>query len=471
MFAAASRNRPSPGSVNQFNEPGRFAMRTPSGSEAINQDRRQLLNTAAMGIATAGAASLFPAHPAPAATSDEIHSFRVNVPEEALVDLRRRINATRWPDRETVPDESQGVQLATIQEVARYWGTDYDWRKCEAKLNALPQFMTEIDGLDIHFIHVRSKHENALPLIVTHGWPGSVIEQLKIIDPLTNPTAHGASASDAFHLVIPSIPGYGFSARPATTGWGPDRTARAWVVLMKRLGYSQFVSQGGDLGAVVSHVMAKQAPPELLGIHVNLPATTPPDIAKALQCGDPPPSGLSADERRAYEQLTSLFTKKRAYATMMGTRPQTLYGLADSPIGLATWLLDHGDGYGQPAAAIISAVLGRTINGHPADGLTRDDVLDDVTLYWLTNTAISSARFYWENKFSVYNAANISIPAAVSVFPGENYQAPRSWTEQAYQKLIYYNNVDKGGHYAAWEQPQLFSEEVRAGFRSLRKSI
>jgi pimeloyl-ACP methyl ester carboxylesterase len=471
MFAAASRNRPSPGSVNQFNEPGRFAMRTPSGSEAINQDRRQLLNTAAMGIATAGAASLFPAHPAPAATSDEIHSFRVNVPEEALVDLRRRINATRWPDRETVPDESQGVQLATIQEVARYWGTDYDWRKCEAKLNALPQFMTEIDGLDIHFIHVRSKHENALPLIVTHGWPGSVIEQLKIIDPLTNPTAHGASASDAFHLVIPSIPGYGFSARPATTGWGPDRTARAWVVLMKRLGYSQFVSQGGDLGAVVSHVMAKQAPPELLGIHVNLPATIPPDISKALQCGDPPPSGLSADERRAYEQLTSLFTKKRAYATMMGTRPQTLYGLADSPIGLATWLLDHGDGYGQPAAAIISAVLGRTINGHPADGLTRDDVLDDVTLYWLTNTAISSARFYWENKFSVYNAANISIPAAVSVFPGENYQAPRSWTEQAYQKLIYYNNVDKGGHYAAWEQPQLFSEEVRAGFRSLRKSI
>jgi pimeloyl-ACP methyl ester carboxylesterase len=471
MFAAASRNRPSPGSVNQFNEPGRFAMRTPSGSEAINQDRRQLLNTAAMGIATAGAASLFPAHPAPAATSDEIHSFRVNVPEEALVDLRRRINATRWPDRETVPDESQGVQLATIQEVARYWGTDYDWRKCEAKLNALPQFMTEIDGLDIHFIHVRSKHENALPLIVTHGWPGSVIEQLKIIDPLTNPTAHGASASDAFHLVIPSIPGYGFSARPATTGWGPDRTARAWVVLMKRLGYSQFVSQGGDLGAVVSHVMAKQAPPELLGIHVNLPATTPPDIAKALQCGDPPPSGLSADERRAYEQLTGLFTKKRAYATMMGTRPQTLYGLADSPVGLATWLLDHGDGYGQPAAAIISAVLGRTINGHPAYGLTRDDVLDDITLYWLTNTAISSARFYWENKFSVYNAANISIPAAVSVFPGENYQAPRSWTEQAYQKLIYYNNVDKGGHYAAWEQPQLFSEEVRAGFRSLRKSI
>jgi pimeloyl-ACP methyl ester carboxylesterase len=403
-------------------------MRTRSGFEVIDLDRRQLLSTAAMGIAAAGAASLFPAYPVPAATSDDIRPFRIDVPEEALVELRSRINATRWPDRETVTDESQGVQLATMQEVARYWGIDYDWRKCEAKLNALPQFMTEIDGLDIHFIHVRSKHENALPLIVTHGWPGSVIEQLKIIDPLTNPTAHGASASDAFHLVIPSIPGYGFSARPTTTGWGPDRTARAWVVLMKRLGYSQFVAQGGDLGAVVSHVMAKQAPPELLGIHVNLPATIPAGIAKALQSGDPLPSGLSADERRAYEQLTNLFTKKRAYAIEMGTRPQTLYGLADSPVGLAAWLLDHGDGYGQPAAAIISAVLGRTINGHPADGLARDDVLDDITLYWLTNTAISAARFYWENKFNVYNAANISIPAAVSVFPGENYQAPRSWT-------------------------------------------
>ena len=471
MLAGSKQNRPSRGSVNQFNERWKFTMRTRSGSEVIDQDRRQLLSTAAMGIAAAGAASLFPMCPAPAATSDEIRPFRVNVPEDALVDLRRRINATRWPDQETVMDESQGVQLETIQEVARYWGTEYDWRKGEAKLNALPQFMTEIDGLDIHFIHVRSKHENALPVIVTHGWPGSVIEQLKIIDPLTNPTAHGASASDAFHLVIPSIPGYGFSARPTTVGWDPDRTARAWVVLMKRLGYSQFVAQGGDLGAVVSHVMAKQAAPELLGIHVNLPATIPSDIAKALRSGDPPPSGLLADERRAYEQLTNLFTKKRAYATMMATRPQTLYGTADSPVGLAAWLLDHGDGYGQPAAAIMSAVLGRTINGHPADGLTRDDVLDDITLYWLTNTAISSARFYWENKFNVYNAADISIPAAVSVFPGENYQAPRSWTERAYHKLIYYNNVDKGGHYAAWEQPQLFSEEVRAGFRALRKSI
>jgi pimeloyl-ACP methyl ester carboxylesterase len=307
-----------------------------------------------------------------------------------------------------------------------------------------------------------------LPLIVTHGWPGSVIEQLKIIDPLTNPGAHGASAADAFHLVIPSLPGYGFSAKPTSTGWGPDRTARAWVVLMKRLGYTQFVAQGGDLGAGVCTAMAKQAPPELLGIHTNFPGTIPPDIARALQCGDPPPAALSADERRAYEQLTNLFTKKRAYAQMMATRPQTLYGLADSPVGLAAWLFDHGDGYGQPAAAITSAVLGRTISGHPAGDLTRDDVLDDFTLYWLTNTAISAARFYWDLHLNLYNAANVSIPAAVSVFPGENYQAPRSWTERAYTKLIHYNQVDTGGHYAAWEQPRLFSEEVRAGFRSLR---
>ena len=443
-------------------------MRTRVGRDVVDQDRRQLLTAVAMGIAAAGTASLFPAYQAAAATNDALRPFRITVPEEALVDLRRRLAATRWPDKETVADESQGVQLATMQQLAEYWQTGYDWRKCEAKLNALPQFLTEIDGLDIHFIHVRSKHENALPLIVTHGWPGSVLEQLKIIDPLTSPTDHGGSAPDAFHLVIPSLPGYGFSARPTTTGWDPARTARAWVVLMKRLGYTRFVAQGGDLGAVISNVMAEQAPPELLGIHVNLPATVPPDIAKALQCGDPPPSRLSADERRAYQELQVLFAKRRAYAAMMGTRPQTLYGLADSPVGLATWLIDHGDGYGQPAAAIISAVLGRTINGHPAGDLTRDDVLDDITLYWLTNTAISSARFYWENKVSVYNAVNVTIPAAVSVFPGENYEAPRSWTERAYHKLIYYNRLDKGGHYAAWEQPQLFSEEVRAGFRPLR---
>ena len=429
-------------------------------------DRREVLAASA----AVAASSLMPTQAHAATASDSIRQFNIDVPEAELTELRRRINATRWPERETVTDELQGVPLATIQELARYWATDYDWRKCEAKLNALPQFITEIDGLDIHFIHVRSKHENALPLIVTHGWPGSVIEQLKIIDPLTNPTAHGASAADAFHLVIPSIPGYGFSARPTTTGWGPDRTARAWVVLMQRLGYAQFVAQGGDLGAGVSEVMALQTPPELLGIHTNFPGTIPPDIGKVLQCGDPAPSGLSADEKRAYEQLKDLFARKRAYASMMGTRPQTLYGLADSPVGLAAWMFDHGDGYGQPAAAVTSAVLGRTINGHPAGDLTRDDVLDDITLYWLTNTAISAARFYWESHFNLYNAANVAIPVAVSVFAGENYQAPRSWAERAYHKLVYYNQVDKGGHYAAWEQPQLFSQEVRAGFRPLRKS-
>ena len=404
--------------------------------------------------------------------AEAIRPFRVHYPDETIADLKRRIAATRWPDKEIVSDQSQGVQLATVQKLARYWEKDYDWRKCEAKLNALPQFITEIDGLDIHFIHVRSKHENALPLIVTHGWPGSVIEQLKIIDPLTNPTAHGARASDAFHLVIPSIPGYGFSAKPTTTDWGPDRVARAWVVLMKRLGYSRFVAQGGDLGAIISNAMARQAPPELLGIHTNFPGTIPADIGKALQSGDPPPSGLSADERRAYEQVKDFRAKHFAYAAMMSTRPQTLYGLADSPVGLAAWILDHGDGDAQPAATITSAVLGRTINGHPAGDVTRDDVLDDITLYWLTNTAISAARFYWENKgMSALNAVNLSVPAAVSVFPGEIYQAPRSWTERAYHNLIHYNTLDKGGHFAAWEQPQLFSEEVRAGFRSLRKSI
>jgi pimeloyl-ACP methyl ester carboxylesterase len=427
-------------------------------------DRREVLAASA----ALTASGLIPMQAQAATAGDAIRPFRVTIPGEQLVDLRRRIAATRWPERETVADDSQGVPLAMIQELARYWQADYDWRKCEAKLHALPQFITEIDGLDIHFIHVRSKHENALPLIVTHGWPGSVIEQLKIIDPLTNPTAHGASASDAFHLVIPSLPGYGFSAKPSTTGWGPDHIARAWVVLMKRLGYTQFVAQGGDWGSPISNLMAKQGHPELLGIHVNLPATVPPDIVKALQAGDPPPSDLSADERRAYEQLTIALTKKRAYAQIMGTRPQTLYGLADSPVSLAAWLIDHGDGYAQPAAAITSAVLGRTINGHPAGDLTRDDVLDDITLYWVTNTGVSSGRLYWENKLNLYAAADVSIPAAVTVFPGENYQAPRSWTERAYHKLIYFNEVDRGGHFAAWEQPQVFSQEVRAGFRSLR---
>ncbi|MBV8638527.1 MAG: alpha/beta fold hydrolase [Candidatus Eremiobacteraeota bacterium] len=431
-------------------------------------DRRHFISKAGLGFAAASFGTFDMDGVAAADESSAIRPFHVKVLESDLADMRRRITSTRWPDRETVSDSSQGVQLEMIQGLARYWGTEYDWRKCETTLNALPQFTTEIDGVTVHFIHVRSKHAEALPLIVTHGWPGSVIEQLKIIGPLTDPTAHGAKAADAFHLVIPSIPGYGFSSRPATTGWDTDRIARAWVVLMTRLGYTKFVAQGGDWGAGVTEAMAKQTPPGLLGIHVNLPGTVPPDIAKLLLAAAPPPATLSSDERRAYEQLNNLYAKKRAYATFMATRPQTLYGIADSPVGLATWMIDHGDGYGQPAAAMVSAIAGRTIDGHTAGALTRDDVLDDITLYWLTNTGVSSGRLYWETKTSLYNAADVSLPAAVSIFPGENYQAPRSWTEAAYQHLIYFNEVAAGGHYAAWEQPQLFSEEVRAGFRSLR---
>ena len=444
---------------------------TEANREAINHDRRKLLAGAAMGLAAAEAASLFPIHSALAATNDAIRPFRINVPEEALVDLRRRLAATRWPEKETVDGDSQGVPLETLQELVRHWQTDYDWRKVEARLNALPQFITEIDGLDIHFIHVGSKHDNALPVIVTHGWPGSIIEQLKIIDPLTNPTAHGGSASDAFHLVIPSIPGYGFSGKPTTTGWDPVRIARAWIVLMKRLGYTKFAAQGGDWGSPITNEMARLAPPELLGIHVNLPGVVPPEIVKALQSGNPPPSDLSADEQNAFDHLKVQFAKRRAYAQIMGTRPQTLSGLADSPAGLAAWLLDHGDGYAQPAAAITSAVRGRTINGHSAGDLTRDDVLDNITLYWVTNTAISSARLYWENKVNLYLPADVSIPAAITVFPGESFQAPRSWAERGYHKLIYFHQADKGGHFAAWEQPQTFSEEIRAAFRPLRSSI
>jgi pimeloyl-ACP methyl ester carboxylesterase len=405
-----------------------------------------------------------------AAATDKaaIRPFRVHFPDVDLADLRSRILLTRWPERETVTDDSQGVQLAVMQELAGYWATDYDWRRIEAKLNALPQFLTDIDGLDIHFIHVRSKHEKAIPLIVTHGWPGSVIEQLKIIGPLTNPTAHGGKASDAFHLVIPSLPGYGFSGKPTGTGWGPERTARAWVTLMQRLGYVRFAAQGGDLGAVVANTMAKQAPAGLLGIHVNFPATVPPDILHSLQAGDPTPAGLSDDEKRAYDELGILIKKRRAYAFEMGTRPQTLYGFADSPIALASWMLDHGDGWGQPAAPIISALQGRPINGHDAGAVTRDDVIDNITLYWLTNTGVSASRFYWESHTNYYVSQDISIPAAVSVFPGENYEAPRSWSEREYRHLVYYNRVKDGGHFAAWEQPALFVEEVRAGLRPLR---
>ncbi|WP_028746597.1 epoxide hydrolase family protein [Rhizobium mesoamericanum] len=419
--------------------------------------RRSLLASAAV----AGAVSLLPASLVIAGDDNAIRPFQFRASDEQLADLRQRINATRWPEPETVTDSTQGVQYATTQKLAHYWATEYDWRKVEARLNALPQFITTIDGLDIHFIHVRSKHKNALPLIVTHGWPGSVIEQLKIIEPLTNPTTHDGTASDAFDLVIPSMPGYGFSGKPTTTGWDPIRIARAWIELMKRLGYTRYVAQGGDWGDAVTEQMALIAPPELLGIHVNMPATVPADIAAALQPGGRPPKNLSPDEQHAYDQLGDFYKHGLGYAIEMANRPQTLYGIADSPVGLAAWMIDHDIRSYEMIARVFD---GKT------EGLTRDDILDNITLYWLTNTAVSSARLYWENKLAFFAVKNVTIPVAVSVFPDEIYAAPRSWTERAYPKLIHYNKLDKGGHFAAWEQPNAFTSELRAAFHSLRSA-
>jgi pimeloyl-ACP methyl ester carboxylesterase len=401
-----------------------------------------------------------------------VRPFTVEIPEAELEDLRARIAATRWPERETVADDSQGVPLALMQDLARYWASEYDWRKCEARLNALPNFVTEIDGLDIHFIHVRSKHEDALPLVVCHGWPGSIIEQLKLIGRLTDPTAHGASESDAFHVVIPSMPGYGFSGKPTTTGWDPVHIGKAYVELMKRLGYERFVAQGGDWGAIVVDAMAggradpaaaEPAPPELLGIHTNMPGVIPPELFTAAFVGTPAPAGLSDEELSTYEQLLSFFGSHVAYGLIMGTRPQTLYGLADSPVDLAAFMIDHGDGFGQPGL-VLELLEGRYTNTE----LTRDDVLDNITLFWLTNTGVSSARLYWENQLLFFGVKGVKVPVGVSTFAHEIYRAPRSWAEQAYPNLVHYARHDRGGHYAAWEQPELLSEDVRATFRSLR---
>lgn len=415
------------------------------------------------GIVMAAAFIAWWASVAAAESNTAIRSFRINVPEAELVELRRRLLATRWPDKETVADQSQGIQLARLQELVRYWGTAYNWRKVEAQLNSLPQFMTTIDGVDIHFIHVRSRHRNALPVIITHGWPGSIIEQLKIIGPLTDPTAHGGSAEDAFDVVIPSMPGYGFSGRPTDTGWGPERIARTWVELMKRLGYARYVAQGGDWGSPVSSAMARLAPAGLLGIHINLPAVVPPEVTSALAVGGPAPSGFSEKERAAFDALSAAAKMgNRSYAAMMGTRPQTLgYAVTDSPAGLAAWLLGH------------SGFSSWTYSSSDPEK-SPDEVLNEITLYWLTNTATSAGRLYWEyggrsvTGAAAERTAEISLPVAITVFPGETYRAPETWARRAYRNLIYFREVDRGGHFAAWEQPALFSAELRAAFRSLR---
>ena len=418
-----------------------------------------LIRLGAPSFATASEMNSFATNRGGPGDGDSIRTFNVSFPESDLADLRRRIVSTRWPERETVSDVTQGVQLETMQKLADYWATGYDWRKVEARLNALPQFLINIDGLDIHFIHVRSKNPNALAVIITHGWPGSIIEQMKVIGPLTDPVAYGGKAEDSFDVVIPSLPGYGFSGKPDATGWDPARIARAWIVLMKRLGYSRYVAQGGDWGNSVTELMALEAPPELLGIHTNMPATVPADVEKALQLGQPPPYALSADERRAWDQLAFFYKYGLGYAQEMSHRPQTLYGLADSPIGLAGWILDHD--------AASEALIARVFEGQ-TEGLTRDDVLENITLYWLTNTAVSSARLYWEYHGGFFDPRGVSISVAVSAFPNEIYQAPKSWAEKAYPKLIYYNRLPRGGHFAAWEQPELFSAELRSAFRSLR---
>jgi pimeloyl-ACP methyl ester carboxylesterase len=443
----------------------------PDELSRLHISRRESIKFGASGMAL----SLLPASALAAAQSESqtpkedamtdktaIRPFHVNVPETELTELNRRIKLTRWPERELVGDITQGVQLGTMQALAKYWASDYDWRKCEARLNALPNFVAEIDGLDIHFIHVRSKHENALPIIVTHGWPGSVVEQLKIIDPLTNPTAHGGKASDAFDVVIPSMPGYGFSAKPTAPGWGPERIARANATLMARLGYTKYVAQGGDWGALITQLMAKQEPPGLLGIHTNMPGAVPVEINRAALAGAPMPDGLSAEEKHAYERLVFFYGKGLAYAQEMGNRPQTLYGIADSPIGLASWILDHD--------AESYLMIARSFAGEP-EGLTRDDVLDNITLFWLTNTGVSSARLYWENKLAFFEPMGIKLPVAVSCFPTELYPCPKNWAEKAFPNLIHYNKLPKGGHFAAWEQPEYFVSEMRESFKTLRKSV